>query len=62
MQLWINMTKQKDRICPFRTEKMSIYGHALLTDVGVNCYVKVVHWVLTQLFCQNNALWAQELV
>ncbi len=41
---------------------MSIYGDEVLTEACVNCYLTVLHLVLTQLFFQNNALLAQELV
>ncbi len=41
---------------------MTIYGDAVLTEACVNCYLTVLHLVLTQFVCQNNALWPQELV
>ncbi len=63
MQVWINMIKRKTKVCAFVAEKFSIiYGHTMLTNAGVKCYLTVLHLVLTQLFCQSNALWAQELV
>ncbi len=34
----------------------------MLNDACVNCYLTVLHLVLTHLFYQNNALWVQELV
>ncbi len=33
------MTKQKATIGPFAGAKMTIYGYAVLTDAGVNCYL-----------------------